>query len=353
VARPITTVLEAVRVSEGITQAELATLSQLSQTLVSNVEARRVPLSDEHSEAFATALKVPPQLLQQSVRPTRILHRTLPSTPARARARLDAELTLARLRVGRLLGHAPADIPRHAASTGVTLASDAAKAVRTSWGVAHGPVPDVTRLFEDHGMVCLVRDLSPVGLTAIGDWTPESRPVLLTHTGADPRDQRFAMAHELGHAVMHDSSSRQAEADATEFAMELLLPRADIRERLSNVRLWHLSDLEEQWGVSATVLALRARDIGAITKTHFIKLRREILDPGTESERAPREHPTLIATELARRVAAGQTHEQVAAAAYLDRRTLHQEYLRDATPRTAHVRNGLKPLRPRRGFFSS
>jgi Zn-dependent peptidase ImmA (M78 family)/transcriptional regulator with XRE-family HTH domain len=353
VARPITTVLEAVRVSEGITQAELGTLSQRSQTLISNVEAGLVDLSGEHSAAFAKALNMPAQLLQQDLRPTRILHRTLPSMPAKARAWLDAELALTQLRVGRLLGDAPADIPRHPVSSGLTLPSDAARTVRRAWGVSHGPVPDVMRLVEDHGITCLIRDLSRVRLTAIGDWSPDSPPVLLTDTGAAPRDQRFAMAHELGHAVMHDSPSREAEADADKFAMELLLPRADIRGLLTGVRLWHLSDLEEQWGVSATVLTRRALDIGAITKTHFIKLRREILDPGTGSERASREHPTLIATELARRVAAGHTYEQLAAGAFLDRRRLQRDYLRGAARRTDSPRGGLKPLRPRRGFFDS
>ncbi len=102
------------------------------------------------------------------------------------------------------------------------------------------------------------------------------------HTGARPiivlnpvKDdyyrQRFDVAHELGHLVMHQDAEpggKIAEEQANRFASELLMPAEQIAPFLPSStagRAWNqLADLKEHWGVSLAALLFRARALGVM-----------------------------------------------------------------------------------------
>jgi Zn-dependent peptidase ImmA (M78 family) len=83
--------------------------------------------------------------------------------------------------------------------------------------------------------------------------------------------QRFDLAHELGHLVMHadaEPGSRIVEEQAHRFASELLMPEEQIAPLLPsamNASAWaSLARLKEQWGVSQQALLFRARRLGVL-----------------------------------------------------------------------------------------
>jgi len=103
------------------------------------------------------------------------------------------------------------------------------------------------------------------------------RPVVvLNPIKHDYYRQRFDVAHELGHLVMHSDAepgSRVAEDQAHRFAAELLMPADIIRDQLPTTMgggAWRtLAQLKETWGVSLQALLYRARRLGALTDVSY------------------------------------------------------------------------------------
>ena len=147
----------------------------------------------------------------------------------------------------------------------------AARLIRAQWGIGAGPVGLLVRLLENHGVLVV---FSPPRTASVDAYSFDSgvRPVVvLNPLKRDYYRQRFDVAHELGHLVMHgdaEPGGRMVEDQAHRFAAELLIPAAEIRDLLPvtmGVHTWKtLGKLKEQWGVSMQALLLRARRLGRL-----------------------------------------------------------------------------------------
>ncbi|HEV2782032.1 MAG TPA: XRE family transcriptional regulator [Actinophytocola sp.] len=167
------------------------------------------------------------------------------------------------------------DVPSHP----VTADGDperAARLVRERWGLGPGPVGHLVRLLENHGVLVV---FSPPQTASVDAYSFDSRlrpVVVLNPIKRDYYRQRFDVAHELGHLVMHadaEPGGRVVEDQAHRFAAELLMPAAEIRERLPATmggRAWlTLARLKEQWGVSMQALLYRARRLGRLGEVSY------------------------------------------------------------------------------------
>ena len=103
------------------------------------------------------------------------------------------------------------------------------------------------------------------------------RPLIVLNPEKDDYyRQRFDVAHELGHLVMHvdaEPGGRIAEEHAQRFAAEFLMPGEQIRQFLPSVttgRGWQsLQQLKEHWGVSVQALLYRARALGVMSNVTY------------------------------------------------------------------------------------
>jgi Zn-dependent peptidase ImmA (M78 family) len=85
--------------------------------------------------------------------------------------------------------------------------------------------------------------------------------------------ERFTLAHELGHLVMHTTTiSEDAEHEADEFAAEFLMPAAEIRAQLRGIDLGTAYSLKLAWKVSMGALIRRARDLGLVSESRYKSL---------------------------------------------------------------------------------
>ncbi|GAA1337208.1 helix-turn-helix domain-containing protein [Saccharothrix algeriensis] len=147
----------------------------------------------------------------------------------------------------------------------------AARLVRERWGIGPGPVGHLVRLLENHGVLVV---FSPPQAASVDAYSFDSglRPVVvLNPVKHDYYRQRFDVAHELGHLVMHgdaEPGGRVVEDQAHRFAAELLMPADQVRDLLPasmGGAVWKsLARLKEQWGVSLQALLYRARWLGAL-----------------------------------------------------------------------------------------
>ncbi|MGN6131168.1 MAG: helix-turn-helix domain-containing protein [Nocardioidaceae bacterium] len=168
-------------------------------------------------------------------------------------------------------------VPEFHVEPGDTVGPDcAARHVREAWDLDHGPAGHQVRLLETHGVLVV---FSPPGAAAIDAYSfaAADRPtVVLNPIKKDYYRQRFDVAHELGHLVMHgeaEPGSKAIEEQAHRFASELLLPAEEVHDLLPTAMgrsAWTtLFRLKEQWGVSVGALLFRARQLGRLSDVSY------------------------------------------------------------------------------------
>lgn len=187
----------------------------------------------------------------------------------------------------------------------------AARLLRKSWNQATGPVVHLVRHLEARGVV--VARIPPAAATESIDAfssAPHGRPVIVLSNPANPMRRRFSVAHELGHLLLHPDpapGSGHHEREANTFAAELLMPAAEIADRLpAPVDLATLKDVADGYGVSVAALAYRGKDLGVYGESTVRRVLATITKLGWRHDEPvrrahPGEEPELLprAAELA------------------------------------------------------
>lgn len=152
----------------------------------------------------------------------------------------------------------------------------AARAVRDAWNLGTGPIGHLVRLLENHGVLVIFSAPQTSAVDAYSFDCPLRPVVVLNPVKRDYYRQRFDVAHELGHLVMHADSEpggRVVEEQAHRFASELLMPGDEIAGLLPTAmgnRSWKaFGQLKEQWGVSMQALLYRARQLGRLSDISY------------------------------------------------------------------------------------
>jgi Zn-dependent peptidase ImmA (M78 family)/transcriptional regulator with XRE-family HTH domain len=159
---------------------------------------------------------------------------------------------------------------------------------------ARDPIPNLTRALERGGVIVVMLPTEMVDHDGFSAWpyfgVDEGRPIIALGRGNPGDRNRFTVAHEAGHLVLHtlrpDLDPDLAEAEANRFAGALLLPEPAAREALRvPVTLSVLRNVKGTWGCSIGMGAQRAKDLGLISPEHFVSLRKQISARGwTKSE---------------------------------------------------------------------
>jgi Zn-dependent peptidase ImmA (M78 family)/transcriptional regulator with XRE-family HTH domain len=152
----------------------------------------------------------------------------------------------------------------------------AAQLIRERWNLGAGPAGHLVRLLERNGVLAV---FSPPQVASVDAYSFDSRlrpVVVLNPIKKDYYRQRFDVAHELGHLIMHSDAEpggRIVEDQAHRFAAELLMPAQQIRDLLPATmggNAWRtLARLKEQWGVSLQALLYRARRLGRLSDVSY------------------------------------------------------------------------------------
>lgn len=151
-----------------------------------------------------------------------------------------------------------------------SAAHAAAAGFRARVGLTHAtPAPDLVDLAESLGVVVAYAPRGDKLIDACSAWTENDLPLIaLNPAKGDALRQRWDMAHELGHLVMHHDdramNNRTAEAQADAFAEAFLLPQhRDVRNELMTAiprradkgdPLTELLALQDKWGMSVDSL---------------------------------------------------------------------------------------------------
>ncbi len=147
----------------------------------------------------------------------------------------------------------------------------AAEAVRGAWGLGLNPIPDVIDELESRGLLVIVTEVE-VGAHFDGlQATVAGKPIIVVSKDWPGDRQRFTLAHELGHLLLHDrlADDLDEERACNRFASAFLLPAESIRTHLGttrhNIEPRELYLLKHEFGLSMQSCLYRAADVGTIS----------------------------------------------------------------------------------------
>ena len=234
------------------------------------------------------------------------------------------------------------NIPTHEVRDidGIEQAADACREV---WGLGMGPIVNMTRVAEHVGAV--VTSFAGVSTEIDALSVATHRPIIVRNEAKlSACRQRFDIAHELGHFVLHQgklTGDRVTESEANRFASALLVPRSMMaklfpRPKGSRLDWLGLREFKMTWKVSKAALLYRARTLALISddqyKTGVITLRRHGEANGEHEDAAiPQEQPELLRHAL--QVLADRKGQFIGEVAYALR----------VTPRIVEDLAGFKP----------
>lgn len=148
-----------------------------------------------------------------------------------------------------------------------TSPSNAARLVRSHWGIGDGPFPHLVATLEANGIIALVlREGAIERVDAFSTWA-SGRPLVIStpRRSNNVFSHRFTCAHEIGHLLLHPEAAPGdplQEREADEFAAALLTPHAEMNAILPHrLDLAVLCQLAHQWGVPIESLIRRMGEI--------------------------------------------------------------------------------------------
>ena len=271
--------LRRARMTAGLTQGDVAAALQLSQPAISAIEAGSRAVRIDELLAIARLLSIDPSELLRDLEPHGDAEPPLEPIGVTLRAQA-AKLPFAELRsaVNAFVDDLQAQrfpTPRVVVSTDNPEA--AANEARRRTGHDNLPV-DVRAIAVELGVAVAIRPL-PSALSALIVRHGENAAICVNATEFHGR-QRFSIAHELGHFVLHHADhhfieygvspsvegespgySWEAEQHANRFAAELLMPGDRIR---ADAPHFSLSRLARRYDVSEVAMGNRLGNLGLV-----------------------------------------------------------------------------------------
>lgn len=174
------------------------------------------------------------------------------------------------------------DIPLELYCTDPLTLSDveiesSAAAIRDHWKMSDGPIINLCVIFENHGIFCHQHNL-PAEIDSINrSFRPkdDSRevPIIAVNASSSYFRQRFDLAHELGHIVLHHFLSEEEyiknldvyEQQANRFASAFLMPYASFSDGIPGFSMSSIRYMKEKWRVSMAAIIYRLAEVYRIS----------------------------------------------------------------------------------------
>ncbi|RZF55961.1 ImmA/IrrE family metallo-endopeptidase [Acinetobacter halotolerans] len=182
-----------------------------------------------------------------------------------------------------------------------------AEQCRADWGLGLGPISNMIRLCESHGVVVTTFKSLSTEVDALSLAT--ARPIFVRNEAKESEcRQRFDLAHELGHLVLHDgmvTGDRITESEANQFASAFMIPQTMMHSHFptwfrSGRYDWDkLSEFKQTWKVSKAAILYRAKSLGLLTQEQYtsgvvtLRKRSEAITE-KEDHLIPKERPELL-----------------------------------------------------------
>jgi Zn-dependent peptidase ImmA (M78 family)/transcriptional regulator with XRE-family HTH domain len=159
--------------------------------------------------------------------------------------------------------------------------------LRSFWELGTLPIPDMTVVLEDNGILITYGDLESAKLDAFSTVSEidGSFHIFLGTDRTSAVRSRFDAAHELGHLVLHSHLSKKylddkeknkkhslVEHQAYRFAAAFLMPAESFMADVWMTSLEALLSLKDRWRVSVAAMIMRCTQLGIIAEEQAPRL---------------------------------------------------------------------------------
>jgi Zn-dependent peptidase ImmA (M78 family)/DNA-binding XRE family transcriptional regulator len=262
------------REARGMSQSDLAERLNSYKASVSRLEHGDGPVDENTLLALAEATHYPPHFFMQKgeILPVNLSYRKRKQVPAKLLTPIEAQMNIIRNHVQLIingLGNTDITLPVFEV-TEKHSPEHIANLVRKSWRVPAGPIENLSRLMEDKGILISSFDFATDRVDSRSMLTDNNQPIIFLNRNLLGDRQRFSLAFELGHLIMHTyctgAHDRDINHEANLFAAEFLMPAKDILpDYKDGITLSLLGELKRKWKVSMISLLYRADDLGLLT----------------------------------------------------------------------------------------
>jgi Zn-dependent peptidase ImmA (M78 family)/transcriptional regulator with XRE-family HTH domain len=144
--------------------------------------------------------------------------------------------------------------------------------LRRQWGLGTQPIKDMVALLESRGFNIFTIDSPELKTEAYSQIINDIPIIVINKQIGTAVRQRFSLAHELGHIVLHrnlvdwefDLRSKEIENEAQQFAEHFLLPKGGFDYSFVSSKMEDLISLKKEWLVSLGALVIHCENVGLI-----------------------------------------------------------------------------------------
>lgn len=267
------------RESRGISQSELANEVGISQGKLSKAEKGEQSLPNESFKRICDVLDYPETFFFQRTPTAPVSHyyyRKRVIIPQKVMVQIEAAVKIFRQNIDSL--SEAIELPEFKLKSfnpESCSPEEVARKCRYILNVEKGPIPDLVNLLENNGVVIVKTDLFNEKIDGLSTISEKGIHIIFLNARMPNDRQRFSLAHELGHILMHfdiPTISENVEEEANRFASEFLMPKDEIINSLRNLNFSKLGDLKRYWNVSMKSLVRRARDLKTINDQQYKNL---------------------------------------------------------------------------------
>lgn len=295
------------REARGYSQEELAELLGISQGTLSKVENGNLD-PQEYLEIISNTLDFPIGFFLREGRQFKAnahFYRKKIRIPKKEISKAEALMNILKFNVEKLLKsvEVPAEnLPKWDVSKNGSP-SLYANYLREFWRMPKGRVDNLTKIIENNGIIVIHVDFGSSQLDGLSLYTDDNQAIIFLNKNMSGDRIRLTLAHEVGHLGMHFAQvlelDRDVEAEAFEFASELLVPSDEILPHLASINLTKLADLKRYWKVSMGSLVVKANRLNLIKDNSYRYLWTQFRKNGYHIQEPPElnvpvEKPTLV-----------------------------------------------------------
>lgn len=286
------------REARGLTQTDLANKLQLHKANISRLENGDTPVNEKILVAIAVATNFPLQFFMQpggSV-PVNLSYRKRQQVPAKIIGTIDAQVNIIRRHIQFITSVLQQQLPALPVHEVTEKQSPAriALLLRKKWGITVPIIDNLCKLLEQQGIIICSFDFGTERVDSRTMLTDDEYPIIFLNSSLLADRQRFSLAFELGHLIMHTfcvvPHHRDIKHEANLFAAEFLMPAKDmLKDCKQTITLPLLGELKRKWKMSMIAILYRADDLGLLTPNQ----KRYLLQQFNEQKIRRREPPQL------------------------------------------------------------
>lgn len=266
--------LSIARESRGIDLKEIAEKLDVNSSSVSRWENEGMAVSEEVISKLTKLLNYPESFFYQKgeVLPLSLSYRKRNIVAAKLITQIEANINISRLNMELMLTLMRVAEPKLPILDVIKYGTpqDCAKQLRKLWKLEKGTIENLSEVLEHNKILLLSFDFNTERVDGRCTMAKDTYPIIVTNKTLLGDRQRFTLAYELGHLIMHlhtqPKYDRDLSHEANLFAAEFLMPEKDIRNDLQDLSLAKLGDLKRKWKVSMQSLVYRASDLEILSE---------------------------------------------------------------------------------------